>query len=127
MSARMKLTGNAGHDAQLRHRADGLAVLSFNFANPYQRREARGGQVEVTDWYQVVVFGPRAEQLAGKIRKGAFLEINGSPKLESFIDREGNPRRRCVIDAADIRFLRQAEDPAAGITADCDAELCPVS
>lgn len=127
MSAKIKLVGHVGHDPQLRRSSEGLAVLSFQFANNYSRAEADGNRTEVTDWYSVVVFGGRATQLSGKIRKGSFLKITGTQKIESYQDQQGRARHRCVINAGDIKFLRRrgAENPAASSTAASDAELCP--
>ena len=75
--------GRVGTDPELRTSQAGKPWLRFNVAV---------GQENAIQWVQVACFGERAAQLAGMIRKGDRIYVEGSVKLNTWVGKEGEQR-----------------------------------
>ena len=77
--------GRVGRDAELRFISNGRAVLNFPLA--VEDRKKREG--DPTQWIQVSVWGPRAEELEGQVRKGALYYVEGTLRTRAWTDQHG--------------------------------------
>lgn len=66
------IAGNVGKDAELRQTQNGDAVLGFSVA-------VNNGKDKPATWYDVSVWGKRAQSLSGMIRKGDKITVMGRP------------------------------------------------
>ena len=120
------LVGNVGIDPELKHGANGSAVLRLRLATSDRWKDKQSGeQREETEWHTVVFFGPRAEGLAKHITKGSGAYIEGSLRTRSW-EKDGVKRYTTEVIGREFRFLgggqrdggqqqsKPAEQPADG-------------
>jgi single-strand DNA-binding protein len=73
--ARAILTGNLTRDAELRHGQTGTPVLNFSVA--VNQREKQGENwVDRASFFDCVMFGNRAEAIAGYLLKGTSVAVD---------------------------------------------------
>lgn len=97
------LVGNLGADPELRHAANGTAILTFRMATNESFLDRNRELTERTEWHSVVVFGPRAEGLARVLMKGAGVAVEGSLRTSSY-EKDGQKRYRTEVHAREICF-----------------------
>ncbi|HRQ25792.1 single-stranded DNA-binding protein [Hyphomicrobium sp.] len=88
--------GRLGSDAELRTSAAGKPWMKFTVAV---------GSDDATQWVRIAVFGAKAESLAGTLLKGDRAYIEGTLKLETWTDREGNTRSGLSVAAWKIEKI----------------------
>lgn len=95
------VNGNVGRDAVLRETAKGK-VLSFSIANtsPYGDKD--------TTWYNVSLWGSKAESLEPYVKKGTKVVVDGETKLRKYTDKNGNERVELTIRAQDVQLEGRA-------------------
>jgi single-strand DNA-binding protein len=81
--------GFVGRDAESRYTPKGKMVTSFSLGVGDGYKGEDGQYVDRTLWVRVSVWGEKAEQLNGKIKKGMKVRVHG--KL-TFDEKTGNPR-----------------------------------
>lgn len=90
--------GNVGRDPEeLRYSAAGLAILKFSLADTSGRDDNKK-----TSWYDVVVFGDKAENTVEHIRKGDRLIVVGKFQVEDYEAKDGTKKRRVSLIADEI-------------------------
>lgn len=98
------LIGNCGKDPEVREFDNGK-MATFTLATSekgYTRQN--GTQVpDHTDWHNCVCFGRNADFVAGYIRKGAKLYIEGKVRYRSYTDKNNAERwvTEIVVDRLD--------------------------
>lgn len=98
------LIGNCGKDPEVREFDNGK-MATFTLATSekgYTRQN--GTQVpDHTDWHNCVCFGRNADFVAGYIRKGAKLYVEGKVRYRSYTDKNNAERwvTEIVIDRID--------------------------
>lgn len=108
------LIGNTGRDMELRYTATGVAVGQFSLAVNSRRRSAAGEWEDVTEWFNIVVFGDQAERLAQWVTKGRQLFVEGRLQTRSWDDPDGNRRTRVEVIAQNIQFLGRGGEAETG-------------
>lgn len=101
---RVTITGNVGRDAELKATTSGLAVLTFSVACN-ERRKSGNEWTEYTNWFDVVLYGRRAEALSDYIRKGQRVAIDGKLSYRSWETRDGRKATRVEIKADEVELL----------------------
>ena len=113
------LVGRLTRDLELRHiQGSGTAVANFAIAVD---REFIGkdGKKEV-DFIDIQVWGKSAENCANYIGKGSLVAIQGSIRIDSYQDQDGNNRKITRVNANRVQFLdskkdRQENNPMPGL------------
>jgi single-strand DNA-binding protein len=102
------IAGNIGRDAELRRTQDGTQVAGFSVAV-----EARAGREKVTQWFDVSLWGTRADALAGYLTKGTRVCVSGTLGT-----REHNGKTYLTVRANEITLMgggnRDGGAPAGG-------------
>ncbi len=108
MSATAQITGRLGFDPELHYTHGGTPVVNLSVAN---NRSVKNGEERkpVADWFKVTLFGRDAEIIAEHAHKGSALAFNGRLQMESYEDREGNPRSTVVLVADSFDFMPGAK------------------
>src|SRR5215211_4504812 len=111
--------GNLGSDPELKFSPSGQPVLRMNVASNYRVRTAEGEWQDKTEWVRVVVFGQRADRLAGMLKKGMRIYVDGRLEAHPWTDRGGAVRAGLELVAGEIEFAgsRQADEDDRGPTA----------
>lgn len=102
--------GHAGKDSELRFTQGGQPVLSFSMATSRWRGKDKE---PLTTWWQVDLWGQRAESLNGRggVRKGELVTVFGEPyQDEPWTDNQGAARVTLRINADDVLLMARRED-----------------
>ncbi len=99
---RATLIGHVGRDPEIRHTQAGDPVAHFSLATTetWRRGETRESH---TEWHRVTAFGPLAELVAARVRRGAALYVEGRIRHREYTDRDGNARTAHEIHLAGPR------------------------
>ena len=113
------LVGRLTRDVELKYiQGSGTPVANFGVAVD---REFTGkdGKKEV-DFIDIQVWGKSAENCANYIGKGSLVAIQGSIRVDSYQDQDGNNRKITRVNANRVQFLdskkdRQENNPMPGL------------
>lgn len=92
----VSIVGTLGRDPELRYTAGGQALTKFSVAvsKRYQRKGAAKDEWEEdTTWFNVVCWGPLAENVSASLLKGHRVLVTGEIKTNSWEDRETGQKR----------------------------------
>lgn len=106
---KVMLIGNAGRDAEMRYTANGTAQTQFSLAVNSNRRGASGEWETETEWFNVVMFGDRAERVSQYVTKGKQLYVEGRLRTRTWDDDQGQRHYRTEVIANDVKFLDRRE------------------
>ena len=87
--------GTVGKDPDLRYSASGTAVLTFAIADNYGKDDKKK-----TTWWDIIVFGKLAENVANTISKGTSVLITGRLEQEEYTKKDGTKgtARKLIAD-----------------------------
>lgn len=109
---RITIVGYLGRDAELRYTPQGTAVSNFSVATTERRKDKSGEFQDVTTWFNVSVWGNRAEQTSQYLSKGKLVYIEGRLTQREYQDRDGNTRTSLDVNASDLQFVGARGDEA---------------
>ena len=121
---RVNVSGNLTRDPELRATQGGTSVLRVGLAvNDRARNQQTGEWEDRANFVDCVVFGKRAEALAGMLAKGQRVAIDGRLRYSSWEAQDGSRRSKLEVVVEEIEFMspRQGggrqEAPAAAAPA----------
>ena len=101
------ISGNLTRDPELRQ-AGNTSVLSFGVAVNDRRRNPQSGQWEnVPNFVDCIVFGSRADALAGLLHKGSKVAIDGKLRYSSWEGKDGKKRSKLEVVVNEIEFMQR--------------------
>lgn len=95
--------GRVGRDPEVRYFENGRAVAKFSIAVNRPVKDKQGN--EVTDWFNVDLWGKQAELASELIRKGTLLSVNGACHIDEWTDQQGVKQRSVKIAADHFQLL----------------------
>jgi single-strand DNA-binding protein len=98
------LMGNLTRDPDLRQIPSGQSVCSFSLALNRSYKGADGNWQEVTDYVDVVAWGPLGERVAQYVTKGRPVLVSGRLQSQSW-EKDGQKRSKVEVVANDVTFL----------------------
>ena len=98
------LMGNLTRDPELRQTPTGQNVTSFSLALNRSYKDQSGEWKEVTDYIDIVCWGPLAERVAQYLSKGRRCLGQGRLQSRSW-EQDGNKRSKVEVLANDVTFL----------------------
>ena len=100
------LAGNVTRDAELKRTTGGSSVLVFTLAvNESFKNNATGAWDKRPNFFDCVMFGPRAEKLAQYITKGAKLAITGRLRWRSWETDGGGKRSKTEVVVEEVELM----------------------
>lgn len=93
----VNIAGNLTRDLELKTTTTGRSVLNTNVA--VRRTD------DHTDYIDVEIWGKTAEVVNKYCRKGDFVAIKGTLKVDSYTDNEGRNRKKFVVVADTCDFV----------------------
>lgn len=109
---RITIVGYLGRDAELRYTPQGTAVCSFSVATTERRKDRAGEYQDITTWFNVSVWGSRAESTSQYLSKGKLVYLEGRLTQREYQDRDGNTRMSLDVNASDLQFVGPRGDDA---------------
>lgn len=121
----VSISGNLTRDAELKVTQGGTPVLSGSVA--VNERVKQGDQwtdkPNFVDW---VLFGPRAEKIAGYLTKGTKVAIMGRLSYSSWTDKQTNQKRsKLEVVVTEVEFFRPYNVVMDATTAQQAAQQVP--
>jgi single-strand DNA-binding protein len=110
------LIGRATRDAELASTSGGTSVLKIRLAVNGRRKGEGGEWVDAPNFFDVAVWGTRADALAPYITKGKRIGVGGSLRWREWEASDGSGKRQAVeVVATTVQFLDpRGEQPSAG-------------
>ena len=110
MLNKVQLIGRLGKDPELRYTASGQAVAGFTLATTDKYKDQQGKLNEVTEWHNIVVWGPQADNCAKYLSKGKLAFLEGKLKTRSYDDKNTNQKRYVTeVVANQVIFLSPSD------------------
>ncbi len=107
---RVVISGNLTRDPELRATPSGTSVLALGVAVNDRRKNQETGQWEdVPNFFDVTIFGARAEALSRFLSKGSKVAIEGRLRWHQWENQQGERRSKVDIIADEIEFLSSRE------------------
>lgn len=108
---RVVVSGNLTRDPELSVTGGGMAILKMGIAVNDRRKNQQSGEWEdVPNFFDVTVFGARAESLSRFLSKGSKIAVEGKLRWHSWEDKNtGDKRSKVEIIADDIEFMSSRE------------------
>lgn len=105
---RASLSGNIGRDPEIRSTQSGMSILTFSLA--VNERVKKGEEwTDYTNWFDVVVFGKRADSLHNILTKGMKVAIDGKLRYSTW-ERDGQKRSKIEVIANDVDIMQRRND-----------------
>lgn len=101
------LIGNLIADAELKYTAGGMAIANFTLANNYRKREG-DAWVDDVSFFDVSLFGKRAESVHPYLGKGQPVAIDGEVRQDRW-EKDGQKHSRIRILANDLKLLNKGQ------------------
>ncbi len=105
------LMGNLTRDPELRQTPNGQSVCSFSLALNRSYKATDGNWTEVTDYVDIVAWGPLGERVGQYLTKGRPCLVNGRLQSRSW-EQDGQKRSKVEVNANDVTFLGGPGDNA---------------
>jgi single-strand DNA-binding protein len=113
---RITIVGYLGRDAELRYTPQGTAVCNFSVATTERKKDRSGEFQDVTTWFNVSLWGAKAEATNQYLNKGKLVYLEGRLTQREYQDRDGNTRTSLDVNASDLQFIgpRGEDSPSVG-------------
>lgn len=100
------VSGNLTRSPEVRRTQSGMAIMSFGIAvNDRKKNNQTGEWEDVAGFYDVTMFGARAESLSKYIDKGTHVVVSGKLRWSQWQDKQtGNKRSKVEIIAEDVEL-----------------------
>ena len=98
------IAGRTTKDPEIKVTPSGTAVLSLSLAVNDTKKNAQGEWEEITNFFDCVLFGERAERIAQYITKGSKLTVNGRLHQNRWQAQDGTNRSSVSIIVQDIEL-----------------------
>jgi single-strand DNA-binding protein len=99
----LMIIGRVGKDPEVRTTQTGKAVTKFTLAVRRPGKDSKGQ--EITDWFQVELWGKQAELAGELVRKGTLLSVAGACHIDEWSDKDGNRQKSVKVSADGFQLL----------------------
>lgn len=107
------LIGNVGKDPEIQSFESGRKRASFSLATSEKYRDKNGVDQTITDWHNIVVWGPQADVAEKYIRRGMPLFVEGRIKTREYESQDGQKKRITEIIADNFSMLGSRQDDSS--------------
>jgi single-strand DNA-binding protein len=123
---RAVLVGRLTRDPELQELPSGQSVCDLRVACNGSRRDPDGGYHERPNYFDVSVFGARAENVARYLRRGSAVAVDGRLEWREWETAEQQKRQAVKIVAESVQFLdRRSRDQEGDESGDVHDGLGP--
>ncbi len=112
---RVCITGNLTREPEMRETAGGMAILKMGVAVNDRRKNAAGEWEDAPNFFDVIMFGKRAESVSRFLNKGSKIAVEGKLRWSQWDDKDtGAKRSKVEIVADDIEFMSTRGEGGGG-------------
>ena len=109
----VNLVGNLTRDPGIRQTSGGTNILDFGLAVNDRVKDSSGNWTDYANFFDIVVFGNRAESLSKILTKGMRVAVNGKLRYSSW-EKDGQKRSKIEIIANDIDIMQRKGESQGG-------------
>ncbi|MEP6948908.1 MAG: single-stranded DNA-binding protein [Ginsengibacter sp.] len=109
---RLQIVGNLGADC-IQKEVNGKNVINFNVAHTEKFKDAQGNLKEKTIWANCAYWTDRTA-LAQYLKKGKQVFVDGSPEIEMYTNKDGQPAATLRVRVRDLQLLGGNIDGSQG-------------
>lgn len=113
------IIGRLVRDPELKYTGSGVAVCEFALAVDRPYKSESGPDV---DFFDCVVWRQTAENVAKFLTKGRQVAVEGEVHIDSYTNKNGEKRRKTVVNAVRVEFLGKADAGGSSGEQDSKAE-----
>ncbi|ETJ40565.1 Single-stranded DNA-binding protein, partial [human gut metagenome] len=99
----VSLIGRLVSDPELKYVNDDRALCKFCLAVSRDYRNKDG--VIPTDFINIDIWGRKAEVLCQYASKGSLIAVEGSLRIDKYVNKDGQNRTKAIINADSFHFL----------------------
>ncbi|HRH38728.1 MAG TPA: single-stranded DNA-binding protein [Flavobacteriales bacterium] len=110
MKNKVQLLGRLGNDPELKDVGATSKLLRLSLATNERFRTQGGEWKDDTQWHPVVAWGKQAERLAGLVKKGSALLVEGRLVHRAYETKAGEKRYTTEIVLADFQLVGPKEE-----------------
>jgi single-strand DNA-binding protein len=108
------IVGRPTRDAELATTSGGTSVLKIRLAVNGRKKDEAGNWVDTPNFFDVSLWGTRADALAPYIVKGKRIGVTGSLRWREWNAADGSGKRQAVeINATNVQFLDKRDEQQA--------------
>lgn len=104
------LIGNVGKDPEVQSFESGRKRATFSIATSEKYRDKNGVDQTITDWHNIVVWGPQADVVEKYVRRGMPIFVEGRIKTREYEAQDGQKKRITEILADNFSMLGGRQD-----------------
>jgi len=109
------IAGRLTRDPELKYTSSGQAYCKVGVANSRYYKDKNGQRQEVATFVDVTVWGPWAESVGQRMRKGRAVLVEGRLQTSEWEDKQtGQKRSRLEVNAQRVTSLEWDEDRSGG-------------
>lgn len=98
------LIGRLVRDVEIKSTPGGVTVATITIANN-QKIKKNGQRVDVVSYFDIVLFGQSANNLAQYLTKGKQIAVFGALRQDRWTDNAGNNRTKISLIASHLQLL----------------------
>lgn len=103
---RIQVIGNLTTDAEVREVVNGSKkAINFSLATNEKYKDANGQMIEKAYYYSCTVWRESNTKVSEYLTKGTKLFIEGSPEIEVYKDKNGEPKGAIKINVQNFEIL----------------------
>ena len=112
---RVILVGRVGRDPEITHiPSTNRDLAKFSIATTEGYMDKNNQWQDVTEWHNLVAWGPMAQKVERSVHRGALVLIEGKLKTRKWQDQDGNNRRNTDIEVGNVVVLERADRNSGG-------------
>ncbi|MBY0404666.1 MAG: single-stranded DNA-binding protein [Cyanobacteria bacterium] len=100
------IVGRTGQDPEIKYFESGSVKAKFSLA--VDRTFSKENRE--TDWFNIEVWGKKAEFVGEWVKKGQLLSVTGQMEIQRWNDQAGNPKEYPLIKAVEVNFVGSKKD-----------------
>jgi single-strand DNA-binding protein len=89
-------------------------LAKFSIATTEGYMDKNNQWQDMTEWHNLVAWGPVAQKVERSVHRGALVLIEGKLKTRKWQDQEGNNRRATDIEVGNVVVLERADRNSGG-------------
>lgn len=103
------LIGRLVRDVEIKSTPGGVTVAKITIANN-QKIKKNGQWADVASYFDIVLFGQSANNLAQYLTKGKQIAVSGALRQDRWTDNAGNNRTKISLIASQLQLLGGAQN-----------------
>lgn len=108
------LVGNLVRDPELKATTRGTKVLTVTLGvSEWRKNPETGESSDYSNYFDCVVFGPRAEGLARILKKGAKVTVSGRLHQNRWVAQDGTNRSAVSVTVEDLEMMSRGQGAVA--------------